>query len=124
MTPRPIPGDDDYERKAPESFQYGLTRRQRTAVLFRLHDKFKYTTDAVRTMRSIIMELSLQSGGEYEVFLLVQVKDTSLPIFQNHDEYERTRRSLVPKEFLNMTILWSEALWGKLYPKVPGHSRM
>ena len=124
MTPRPIPGDGNYERKAPGSFQYGSFRKQRTAVLCRLHDEFKYTTDSIRSMRSMISELSLQSGGEYEVFLLVQVKDKSIPIFEDQEVYERVRKSLVPKEFLNMTILWNEALWGQLYPKIPEQARL
>ncbi|KAL9118018.1 MAG: hypothetical protein Q9187_005441 [Circinaria calcarea] len=118
LTPRPIPGDANYERPPPESHQYDATHKKRTAVLFRSYEGFKYTSDNVRTMRSIILELALQSGGEYEVFLLVQVKDKNIPIFDDPEEYERIKQE-VPKEFQNMTVLWSERLWGRLYPKLP-----
>ena len=79
----------------------------------------RYTTDMLRTMRSIIVELSLQSGGEYEAFLLVHVKDNGLPIFDDPNVYEQVKQERVPKEFWNMTVLWNEGLWPKLYPLVP-----
>ena len=123
MDPRPMPNDDDYEKVPPESHRYGPLRKQRAAVLFRSYDGFKYTTDAIRTMRSVIMELALQSGGEYEAFLLVQVKDTKKPIFEDSKVYEKVVHDSVPKEFRNMTVLWHEGLWGSLYPKIPSRAR-
>ena len=123
MTPRPIPGDPNYERFPLESDRYDPLRKKRTAVLFRSYDGFKYTSDIIRTMRSVITELVLQSGGEYEVFLLVQVKDKNIPIFDDLEKYERIKQESVPKEFWNMTILWNEGLWEKLYPKLPDKAR-
>ena len=123
MDPRPMPNDDDYEKLPPESHRYGPLRKQRTAILFRSYDGFKYTTDSIRTMRSVITELALQSGGEYEAFLLVQVKDTKKPIFDDPKEYENVVHDSVPKEFRNITVLWHEGLWGSLYPKIPSNAR-
>ena len=121
-TPRPMPGDPSYEGLTPEPLQYKPLPKKRTAVLFRSYDGFKYTSDIIRTMRSVITELALHSGGEYEVFLLVQVKDKNIPIFDDPERYERIKLESVPKEFRNMAILWNEGLWGKLYPNLPDKS--
>ena len=120
LAPRPKPGDKEYE-KTNSMFEETSGRRpvKRTAVLFRSYEEFRYTPDALRTMRSILTELVLGSGGEYEVFLLVQVKKSSIPIFDDSDLYERVKMRLVPKEFWNITVLWNEGLWPKRYPFIP-----
>ena len=69
-----------------------------------------YSSDVIRTMRSVMMELSLSTGGEYTAFLLVHVKATSQRIFEDPDTYERLKTSLVPREFWKMTILWNQDL--------------
>ena len=122
MNPRPRPGDVGYNNTVLPA---GLTssKAKRSAVLFRSYDGMKYNPDLLRTMRAVITELSLSSGGEFEAFLLVQIKDTSLPIFENEEIYQNVKRQRVPKEFWNITVLWSEALWPKLYPLVPEASR-
>ena len=74
-------------------------------------------------MRSVIMELSLQSGGEFEAFLLVEVKNLSIPIFDDMAAYDSVVENSVPKEFWDMTILWNERLWDTLYPQIPASER-
>ena len=118
-----MPGDPTYEKAAPDSHRNDGMAKSRSAVVFRAYDGFKYTSDMLRVMRSVIMELSLGSGGEYEAFLLVQVKDVTLPIFDNQTVYEQVVQASVPREFWNMTVLWNTALWGQLYPKVPEFAR-
>jgi hypothetical protein len=93
--------------------------RKRVAVIFRSYDGMQYNADMLRTMRAVISELSLGSGGEYVAFLLVQVKDQSLPIFDDPELYEKIIREKVPKEFWDITVLWSEAIWPQLYPSLP-----
>ncbi|MCJ1244154.1 hypothetical protein MMC30_001352 [Trapelia coarctata] len=83
----------------------------------------KYTSDMLRTMRSVISELALGPDGEYEAFLLVQIKDETTNIFEDPAAYNETLRKVVPKEFWNMTVLWWTGLWGKQYPKLPEGSR-
>ena len=121
MNPRPKPGDREYNATVSQSKETS-TKVKRTAIIFRSYDGMKYNPDLLRTIRSVITELSLSSGGEYEAFLLVQIKDTSLPIFENDEMYENVKKQRVPKEFWNITILWSEALWPKLYPLIPESS--
>ena len=123
MLPRPMPGDVNYEKVAPDSYRQDGIAKPRSAVVFRAYDGFKYTSDMLRVMRSVITELSLGSGGEYEVFLLVEVKDVTLPIFDNRTVYDQVLRDSVPREFWNMTVLWNTALWGQWYPKLPESTR-
>lgn len=65
----------------------------------------------------MVTELALQSGGEYEVFLLVHVKDDDIPIHEN-ESYEQVLRDHVPEEFWNITILWNMGMVSEKYTKL------
>lgn len=66
------------------------------------------------------MELSLHTGGEYELFLLVDVKDPILPISQDID-IRRVMETYIPAEFHDMTILFNEETLKSWYPKIDEH---
>jgi hypothetical protein len=66
----------------------------------------------------MVSELSLQSGGEYQVYLYVHVKDRDAPIFDSQYEYDRILKENVPEELRDIAILWSESIFPKWYPKV------
>ena len=119
LKPRPVPGQPMETKQFSDHKQ-----THRTAVIFRSHDKMEYTSDVMRNMRAVITELSLNTGGEYQAFLLVQVKDLSLPIFEDSHTYDRVRDELVPHEFQNMTVLWSEGMWPRMYPLLPSEKLM
>ncbi|KAK2738870.1 hypothetical protein FQN57_006885 [Myotisia sp. PD_48] len=87
----------------------------RTAFIIRTWNTFKYTTESMIYLRSLISELSLLSGGEYVVHFLIQVKDDNLPIWSDDDTYDRVLRDSLPEEFQNMGILWSERQMGLIY---------
>jgi len=127
MGPRPQPGDSKYQELAHDLYKFSDRDNgapvARQAVIFRSYDGMKYTSDMLRTMRSVMTELALGSGGEYEAFLLVQIKDETSKILEDPAVYNETIRKSVPKEFWNMTILWHTNLWGKQYPKLPEGSR-
>ena len=123
MTPRVMPNDPKYRKPTVEPDNEGRIHRKRSAVIFRSYDGFNYTSDALRVMRSVIMELSLQSGGEFEAFLLVEVKNLSIPIFDDMAAYDSVVENSVPKEFWDMTVLWNEGLWDTLYPQIPDSER-
>jgi hypothetical protein len=93
----------------------------RTAILIRSYTDKVYSENDKQVIRSMVQELSLQSGGEYEVFLLVHVKDDNVPIHQK-EIYEKVLNDNIPQEFWNMTILWSMPMvserYNKLDPKV------
>jgi hypothetical protein len=67
-------------------------------------------------MRSIISELSLASGGRYDVHLLVQVKnDAAHPIWADDEVYQQRIKDTVPEELQNMVTLWTETQMLSLY---------
>jgi hypothetical protein len=86
----------------------------RTAVLIRSYTDKPYSDNDKQVIRSMVTEWSLQSGGEYEVFLLVHVKDDEIPIHEK-ETYEQVLRDNVPAEFWNMTILWNMAMVSERY---------
>jgi hypothetical protein len=86
-------------------------RKSRTALLLRAYSGIKFTENDKRTIRALINELSLKSGGEYEVFFLMQIKHSTL-------SKEAAHRDL-PKEFWDMAVVWNDEQMAKLYPKIP-----
>ena len=76
-----------------------------------------FGSDTMMHLRSLIAELSLHSGGEYSVFLLVQVKDEKRPI-DEREVYQNILEKHIPQELHNMTILYEkESLMSSWYPK-------
>ncbi|ORX90489.1 hypothetical protein BCR34DRAFT_609123 [Clohesyomyces aquaticus] len=90
----------------------------RTAVLIRAWTGYHYEENDITAIRAMISELSLQSGGEYQVFLYVHVKDRSKKIFDDPALYDKILRANVPAELRDIAILWSEAIFPKWYPLV------
>ncbi|KAJ5280883.1 hypothetical protein N7478_006255 [Penicillium angulare] len=95
----------------------------RSAVLIRSWNNMIWTTNHRQYLRALIMELSLHSGAEYEVFLLVHVRDNDLPIFSDRKTIERLR-NLIPEEFRNMALFFNNKLLEAWYPKIEEHSPM
>jgi len=94
----------------------------RTAVLIRTTITQKFSNNDKQNIRSLITELSLKSGAEYQVFLLMLVKDRELPIFTDATAYEFALSTYVPDEFRNMTILYNEAIMKEKYPLLPSNA--
>ncbi|KIH94216.1 hypothetical protein SPBR_05675 [Sporothrix brasiliensis 5110] len=90
---------------------------QRTAILLRSYTGKKYTENDRYIIRALVAELSLRSGGEYQVFLLVHVKDEGVNLWDNQT-YETYLQESVPKEFLGMTLLWNDDFVQETYPKL------
>ena len=95
------------------------TKVQRTAFLLRTWDDYKYTSNDIINLRSIISELSINSGGEYTVHLLVHVKDTSIPIWADKQAYNNHLQKSVPREFWGIATLWNEPLMALTYSSLP-----
>jgi hypothetical protein len=88
----------------------------RQAYILRAYTGYKYDDHQLLTMRAMITELSLKTGGEYDVHLLVQVRDDSIPIWTDKEIYQKTLEESVPEEFWGITTLWSEQLMKLYYP--------
>jgi hypothetical protein len=111
----PVEDSPDYSK---ETSTVRKEPKSRTAIIIRTHSEQNYTENDKQNIRALITELSLRSGGEYQVYLLVQVKDENLPIWTNANVYYETVQNSVPKEFWNMTVLWNDAEMEELYPKI------
>lgn len=88
----------------------------RTAVVIRTWDTFDYHEEDILYLRSLVNELSLGSGGEYDIHLLVQLKDESIPVFSDDKKYQAHLAKSVPAEFRGMASFWSEKQMEMLYP--------
>jgi len=70
----------------------------------------------------MITELSLASGGRYDVHLLVQVKnDAAHPIWADHEAYEKRIQDTIPEEFRGLVTLWTETQMLSLYQGIYDH---
>ncbi|OAA73525.1 hypothetical protein ISF_00426 [Cordyceps fumosorosea ARSEF 2679] len=93
-----------------------IAKKGRTAIVFRCWDEFFFREDDIANLRSMIMELSLGSGGRYDVHLLVQVKnDGAHPVWADQEAYEQRIRETIPKEFQGLVTLWTETQMLSIY---------
>ncbi|CUS12424.1 unnamed protein product [Tuber aestivum] len=93
----------------------GKKPHARAAILLRTWAGYEYKPSDMASIRSLISELSLNSGGEFTVYLLVHVKDNELPIWASKKLYEKTLRESVPEEFWGIAELWNESMMGAIY---------
>ncbi|EHK49979.1 hypothetical protein TRIATDRAFT_289359 [Trichoderma atroviride IMI 206040] len=99
-----------------EKTSTGVVKQSRTAIVVRCWDEFLFREDDFANLRSMISELSLASGGRYDVHLLVQVKnDARYPVWADHEIYEQRIRDAIPKEFQGLVTLWTETQMLSLY---------
>jgi hypothetical protein len=103
------------ESKASAGKKVASEPLPRTAVVIRTWHDYPYTPEDLIYLRSIISELSIQSGGEYTVLFLIHVKDNNIPIFSDDETYERVLRDSLPEEFRGMGILWNERQMELMY---------
>lgn len=99
---------------------YHISKKKhpRTAVLLRTWTGYNYTPNDIASLRSLISELSILSGGEYSVHLLVHVKDSRVPIWSDKSIYRKTLQDNVPQEFWGIAELWNEAMMSTIYHKL------
>ncbi|KAK0670746.1 hypothetical protein QBC41DRAFT_387767 [Cercophora samala] len=94
------------EEKSQEKPQGDLPR---TAVVLRCWDEFQWKEEDILNLRALIAELSLASGGRYDVHLLVQVRnDARNPVWADDDAYRARINETVPEEFRGIATLWSQ----------------
>ena len=94
--------------------------KPRTAVVLRSWLHRDYTDDDLYYIRSIIMELSLLSGAEYEVVLLVDAKDTELPDPSDREGLDDLKKGL-PKELQDLAVFFNSKILEEWYSKIDIH---
>ena len=109
-----FPGD---VAQSNESGMDGLQTKPRTAIVFQLPASKEWTVDTVQYLRSIIIETCLHTGGEYELILLVAVRDEEGPIFNNAGVHKRILDRSTPKEFQDLVVLFNMRVLRQWYPK-------
>lgn len=87
----------------------------RSVVLIRTWWDYQYDDEDLMYLRSMISELSLASGGEYQVHFLIHVKDDNKQIWADEKVYQEVLRNALPAEFAGMGTLWSERQMGLIY---------
>jgi aryl carrier-like protein len=96
--------------------------KKRTAVVLRAWHDIVRTENLKEHVRSLIMELSLHSGAEYEVFLLTHIKDNNLLLYGVDEAKIRAlKEKFIPREFWEITVLFNERTLQSWYPKVNEH---
>lgn len=103
---------DSQSRLGPDSKQ----KIGRIAVVIRTYVGFTWTHLAILNFRAMVSELSLRSGGEYDVHFLLHVKDNDVPIWADGETVQSILDMNMPGEFHSITTLWSEAQMRLLYP--------
>ncbi|KAH7326290.1 hypothetical protein B0I35DRAFT_405552 [Stachybotrys elegans] len=92
------------------------TKKGRIAVVVRLYTDFRWTEHVLLNFRALVNELSLKSGGEYDIHFLMHVKDQDKPIWADDATVQSLLDANVPREFHNMVTLWSEPQMKLMYP--------
>jgi hypothetical protein len=92
----------------------------RTAVILRTWLDREYTENDLHHIRSMITELSLLSGAEYEVILLVDAKDTELPHPADRAGLDSLKASL-PRELQDLAVFFNPETLEDWYPKIDVH---
>ncbi|KAI0164816.1 hypothetical protein GGR57DRAFT_213087 [Xylariaceae sp. FL1272] len=88
----------------------------RTAVVVRCWDEYIWREEDIMNLRSLITELSLASGGRYDVHLLVQVKNEAAhPIWADSNVYKNRINETLPPEFQGIATLWTETQMLAMY---------
>lgn len=106
----------------PNSQTQALAKVKRTAILIRVWTGADWTADAVMNIRALVAEAALTSGGKYQVFILLHVKDEGVALFTGEDEPTKTIVENVPPEFRSMTEVWNHAQLRGLYSNIAEHA--
>ena len=117
---RKLPKNVDAWNEAEYQNRFAATPRyhHRTALLIRTWEGYQYTDNDIHAIRALVTELSLLSGGEYQVFLFVNVKQHDADIYDDPKVYREIVRKVVPQELRDIAVLWTEKVCEEWYPKV------
>lgn len=112
---------EDGEVDAPPFEPRPKSDNGRTAIVLRAWDSFNYTDADMFFIRSLISETNLAYGGEYSVFILVDVKRGGARLWETDEEYQRAMRVMVPTELRDISVLFDAKMLKYWYPGVKEH---
>lgn len=88
----------------------------RTAILIRTWEGYNYTENDLQSIRALIVETSLLSGGEYQVFLFLNVKNNTIDLTEERQQAILSQH--IPPELQDITVMWNEKMLQDWYPEV------
>ncbi|ODQ50638.1 hypothetical protein SAICODRAFT_73151 [Saitoella complicata NRRL Y-17804] len=91
------------------------TPTRRIAVMLRSYDGYIYERDDILNLRALLAELCLNTGAQYDLRILHEVKDGTA-IFADPESYQRKAEAVVPSEFRGLVDLWSSDQMRSIYP--------
>jgi hypothetical protein len=98
---------------------------RRTAIVVRTWRGYDYRPEDMYYLRSLIAEAALKTGAEYQVILLVDMKDSEgydNNIFSSEEAYKKGLEDAgVPPEFQSIALLWDFRLLDSWYPLIQEH---
>jgi Protein of unknown function (DUF3405) len=109
--------------RMPEVKQWHeLKESRRTGIVVRAWRGYEYKAEDMYYLRSLIVEASLKTGGEYQVILLVDMKEYAPNIFATKHAYEQAMVDAgIPPELQSIAVLWDDKLLDSWYPLVTEH---
>lgn len=108
-----IPATTDWSWYLSQCFKTHK-REKRSAIVFRAWQGYEWHKDDLLNIRSMIVELGLNTGGLYDVRILLEVKDGSA-FLASEKEAEKVVQT-VPEELRGLVVLWSEHEMHGYYP--------
>ncbi|KAB8542100.1 hypothetical protein FH972_025563 [Carpinus fangiana] len=96
----------------------GAPLLQRAAFLIRTWSDYSYDAEDIMFLRSLISELSLESGGQFEVHFMIHVREDNVQIWSDEETRDRILAESLPEEFHGMATLWSEQQMSLLYDEI------
>ncbi|KAK0611424.1 hypothetical protein B0T14DRAFT_441225 [Immersiella caudata] len=104
---------------------HDFNQTQRTILVIRAWRGYDYRPEDRHHIRSLITESVLRSGGEYQVVLLVDMRESEENIFSSPEAYRLGLENAgIPPEFRSIAVLWDNHLLESWYPDVPEHRTM
>lgn len=113
--------DSDSNDSPKLANETGITAQSRTAVILRSWLGMEYTKNDLYHIRSMIMELSLFSGAEYEVVLLIDCQDEELPAENDSAAWKVFRQGHLPQELWGLATFFNTKMLSDWYPDIDVH---
>lgn len=98
-----------------------VSAQPRTAVILRSWLGMKYTENDLYHIRSMVMELSLYSGAEYELILLIDCQGEKLPKETDTAAWKAFEQKHLPSELRGLAVWFNEEMLNDWYPEIDIH---
>jgi hypothetical protein len=114
-------GNDNTTTHTQPSNPRSAQSKLRSAVIMRTWIGMNFTSQDLQNIRATVMELSLFSGGEYEVFIMIDAQESGLPDISDEDGVKRLKESHLPPELHNMVVYFNDEILRDWYPQLENH---